>query len=1115
MAAQIYIRLINFKCFTEFELTLQEGLNFFVGSSGVGKTTVNKAIYFCLYGGRKFKNIQNRDSKDKPTLVLIHYQSPNFEWRITRTRPSESVQVEIRDTNGFFIHKDAAAQDWINRQFGVENIWLSASYIGVTKPHFLISGTTNADKLELLQRIAYGDSAPQNQPDTYLTVVKAAILSHNERFKQLNDNIRVSEGIKQSYQTKNPQLVSHPYITEEECWKLISQRDNEKLEMERLRGIYTSLQSKKQFKLHLDSLTKYNESIEDVNKRIETIKIQARKINLIRQLVDFDNRIYDIDLNILSSDHYLYNRYINEGWDKTNIEKFINDNKENLKEYEEQLQIVKKNKDITASNDRKIEINNSLTANFNKLNLEYNRLMKEYDEYNKKSEEISRLKQSLGEYKYMKISEEDDMSSTFIYSIVKQTSEIIEKYKLLIKEGEIYNSHKKLVEDKKQNLIVPSKLVEEDDLSIKFINEFMSNLSKNIDNYKNKIKDSERYIEIKKIIDKKKLNLINPIKVDENDDLSSKYFNNYLINLSNQLDELLKSEELLKKRKELLVSLNESIEEMNSIKCDKITNNDTLSYTYAQEYRITLIVQLNELTCPHCNHGLLLDNGNLHLGTSKNNSIESKEERLSKIKTVEDEILKRSSRDILDLKICEYNKAINDIQDGDLEEIKRKIYNINEIKYKTQYEYQIRNIFETEFKEISEYGLELSNLTMSNIEELNCIISKYRIILESYSNETYMRNTYINNLNEIAKLEYDLSKMTEYPIKEYQLEIKNNNDKLILAKIELEKRMKYDDNNNIISSFEKIIPFNIPTKPIEPELLKIDELIPLKNKVKPTLEIFDVPFHSYDDYLRLWNSNSIKELDKELKSIIVDDYKGNNIEKDINDNIILESAMKKIHEERLRYETIIASLPEDDSEIENKITYLYNSINFLDAKINLANEMKEIKRIDNSIIQMTSDLNNTIDYLGHLNYYYSTTEELGMIALEQRINDINTPLKEILDSLFDEPISVKISPFKEMKNGNTKLQVNLVVEHKNALVDDYDDECSTGQIGRISIALLLAFARNNSNPFIIIDEVLSSVEPTRQTDILDILPSYSSGKFIINICHGVAEGNANNVIYFK
>lgn len=1136
MSAQIFVRIVNFKCFQDFSLTLQEGINFIVADSGKGKTTINKAIYFTLYGGRKFKNIQNRDQKDKPTVVSIHYQSQLFEWRITRTRPSETVVVELRDANGVFTYKDAPAQDWINKQFGIENIWLSASYIGVTRPHFLVGGNSNADKLELLQRITYGDTASQNQPDTYLNEVKKAILYYNERFKQLNDNIRINEGVKQSYQTRNPALLTHPNITDEETWEIINKRDSEKIEMEKLRGIWSQLITKKQFTDYLNSLPEYKETIEDVDHQIKTMELQLKKLRLKSQLKDFDKKIYDVDINVLSSDHYLYGKYISEGFtpqlsDNYSLASFINEKKEIMKEYNKQLEIVSKNKEIEENNMKKKEVNNSLTLLYNNQLYEYQRRLNEIDVYNKQKNDIKTMKDNIAMIDMIKLptcnSNEDDMSSRYAYSLIGTFTEKINYYKKLAEEGEKYNICVEKIKNKERLLIEPNRLQpfnteKEDDLSLSYIDLVIQNLKLSIKTSKERIQLTEQFTALYDDIEIKKSKLPLLRKSESEDDLSSEYIQEYRRSKTLLLNDALKRKAELQERikiKDEFDLLSQKLDSINCIKLPSIsTNEDDMSLNYANEYRITLVMQMNELTCPCCSHGLLLTNGMLIPGTTINNSLESKKMRSDNIIIAKEEEIRRSERDNLSKIILESKRKLDNIKDGNLNDVEVNIDFLTVTLEDTKNEYEKRLLYFSLNKEID--GL-LNRLNLMNKWSINDMVNEIEQCekqLEKCGFEYKIRENIAILKSEIEYLKDDLTKLTQNDLPLCYEKINYYSSIIEIAKKELEKRTKYDDINRTILSFEKIETPNEPEIPNKPTLMILEDLITTKYIKKPSLEIFDIPFYEYTEYTRLWKSNEIKHLDLELKSIEVNDYHTDDqklLESEICQKSSLLLQMKKTFEERKRYEAMISSLPEDDILIEKKCNDLYLSIGLLENKIALANEMKEIRRIESCITQMNNELNATVEYLGHFNYYYSMTEELGMSTLEKRIIDINEPLKEVLDSLFDEPISVKISPFKELKNGTTKLQVNLVVEHKNALVDDYDDECSTGQIGRISIALLLAFSRNNSNPFIILDEVLSSVETSRQNDILDILPQYASGKFIINICHGVAEGNAKNIIYIK
>lgn len=1059
MSAQIYIRLINFKCFIDFSLVLHEGLNFFVGDSGKGKTTVNKAIYFTLYGGRKFKNIANRDNKGSPTSVTIHYQSPAFEWRITRTRPSESVTVEVRDSTGMFMFKDASAQDWINKQFGIENIWLSASYIGVTKPHFLIGNNyTNADKMELLQRITYGDSAPQNQPETYIQAVKNGIAFYNERFKQLNDSIRVSEGIKQSFFQRNQRLLTEQNISDEEAVQLNIQYSSLRMEVDKLRLTMSQLDNKRQIVNYLASLPVYTSTLSEVTKRISELKRQKRKLELSNLLKDFDSSVYEIDVNLLNSDSFLYGKYLSNGWNSEHesIDVFIERKKNELTQYNKQQEIVSKNKEIEANNNKKKELNSKIKLTYESQLKEYNRILKEIEVHECKQKEIENL-----QMKISKLTDLDDMSLVYCYNLIQECEINIIQLNSKISVTKSY-----LELEKKISEITVGETIEE-----------LEELKREA------ILKRDQSIEYIKISEEMKTIVCGQIRpMSDNDNSSVNFVSRKIKSVEDEIRDLTDRKSNTKKR-DIILS---QIEELNKVKSQEY---DGMSLQDLNTMLITLKTELEEISCPCCQRGLRFLNGKLIPGTTLNNSEESQKERKDKIEKISEEIKIRTKLEPLVSSLSNFNLEDNIVQiEVRIDILASSLLDLNyEKNCRVKYQYDMSRLDElkSKIKDLSDHNVEEQNNKIKLCDEKLMLLSKKQTYLE------------------------EISKYKNHDLDSCQTELKSRLDLLERAKNEINIRK---DIENLRKS--QISLPNLPSVPQEPVYIDIEPYIEISNKLdKPTLEIFDLPTFEYNRYVSLYNSNKLIDLDKEYKSIDIDILP--DLDLKLSQELELEANLKRVEPEREKYQSMLLTYPPDDPNINEKYNAMCQTITELEIKLSLASDMKEIRKIDESLRQMNTELNNVVEYLNHFNYYYSATEELGMLTLEKRIIDINEPLKEILDSLFDEPISVKISPFKDMKKGGQKLQVNLVVEHKNSLVEDYDDECSTGQIGRISIALLLAFARNNNNPFIIIDEVLSSVEPSRQTDILDILPSYSSGKFIINICHGVAEGNAKNVINFN
>lgn len=1032
MSTYIDITLINFKCHLNKKIRLVQGSNLIKGDSGKGKSTICKAIQFVLYGGRKFKDVQNWLHTKERTEVIFHYTSPTIQYRITRIRPSESLLLQLQDSTGFYEIRDLAAQEWINSNYGVENIWLAASYISRKKAHFLLEANNN-DKMELLQRIAFGDISELNQPEYYLQKTKVEIYKYNEELKKLNENMRIQQCFKTSIISRNPQVTKSEYISSEMQKEINNELLKSHNEMRDLQQLFVSIRSRREIANQL-SLIIIPDSCE---KEIEEIKMIKEKIRLIDKTKDFD---IDILENNIDEDHFLYMKYKEHGF-KSNIQQFLFDKKKEYESYIDSLNNRKRNEEI-------LQLNSSLK--------------REYDinmiEYNKIKSEIGKLSSNIEVYK---INSDDDLSYSYIISLIYKIKEEYEEIKRKHYEYKIQNSHieinnrklfSKYTHEKKLHDIYINKLKElndkidsiklnkikdEDDLSYQWILKYQ-------DDILNKIKDLEIKIEEIKNYNSGKTDLNNAFRKAYDKQMSD----------YNEIISSIGEYENNKKRLESLM------EESNSDIYIKISELDDLTSSWLIGFKAAINISLKELICPNCNRGLIYENDTLILGKLECGN--SKEKYRKQLSLIDLEYNKRVKREKLLLEINDFNKITPRIK--------------------------------PELPELPKYHL-LKEFKLGK-DDINELIEKYKSI--DLKEEISNRETMERLKKEISSLQ-----LVGNPIKpNLESLIIYDSDEIEMTEEKLNEANKQLLSRSNVDKLKKI------TLPKLPEIPQYYELLNVRDISETKLKTFDIPKYNYDKYLSMYKSKSLIEDYLNLKKmdhVIIRDISN------YDSLLIKQKQRNELIKNKEKLESLLLTLPEDDVDIENKISSLNDKINSYNFMLSVAQSFREIESVDIIIKQLSDQINSLIKYLEILEYFYNKTEQISMSILEKKIIDVNTPLASILQDLFIDPIDVRLTPYKELKNGDTKLQINFIIDYKGMTLGNMDG-FSDGEEGRLSLSLLIAFSRMNNNPFIIIDEVLSSMNDKLKTESIDLVDKWTAGKFVIHICHSVVEGQHYNVI---
>jgi len=134
------------------------------GNNGAGKSTIFKAIEWCLYNVRTITKNKNsiccNSERTKVEIIM-------GDIKITRMKDPETLEVSQDDN----IYHEDAAQAIINKIFGVKIVWQASSYMKQKSSNILLCGSAE-DKQKLIYNLAFGNE--DDHPDKFMeNIVKS------------------------------------------------------------------------------------------------------------------------------------------------------------------------------------------------------------------------------------------------------------------------------------------------------------------------------------------------------------------------------------------------------------------------------------------------------------------------------------------------------------------------------------------------------------------------------------------------------------------------------------------------------------------------------------------------------------------------------------------------------------------------------------------------------------------------------------------------------------------------------------------------------------------------------------------------------------------------------
>ena len=164
--------------------------------------------------------------------------------------------------------------------------------------------------------------------------------------------------------------------------------------------------------------------------------------------------------------------------------------------------------------------------------------------------------------------------------------------------------------------------------------------------------------------------------------------------------------------------------------------------------------------------------------------------------------------------------------------------------------------------------------------------------------------------------------------------------------------------------------------------------------------------------------------------------------------------------------------------------------------------MAEVTNVEHLIEDENHFINESMYNIEGYTLFSKLCKDAEIIALEKTIDAINTHASEYISQMFVDPITVKLSTFKE---NTSKFQLSTYIEYKGSVYTSIDD-LSGGERQRCELAYILALNDVLGSKILFLDECLNNLDATVNTDVLTFLRDHTSDKCILVVSHEAVRG---------
>lgn len=221
-----------------------------------------------------------------------------------------------------------------------------------------------------------------------------------------------------------------------------------------------------------------------------------------------------------------------------------------------------------------------------------------------------------------------------------------------------------------------------------------------------------------------------------------------------------------------------------------------------------------------------------------------------------------------------------------------------------------------------------------------------------------------------------------------------------------------------------------------------------------------------------------------------------------------QSANKEIRERLIKERELIVV----DKELEKNIAEATESLKEYEYELNITLLYEENKK---RLEELENSEKESVSFSEKVKRF----EKLHRIAvdtvyqmLDNLIDDINNTIQEIVSKIFNDPIHVRLSMYKELKATHAlKPEINIDISYRGGRFNNI--KClSKGERHRIIVAVTLALNRRSKFPLLMLDETLIHIEKDLIENVTQVLKEFSTHRYMGVIAYQFIEGFYDKVI---